>query len=454
MMTQEISFPPHFVWGAATASYQIEGATEADGRKPSIWDTFCATPGKVANGESGAVACDHYHRWQDDIALMRDQIGVKNYRFSIAWPRILPDGVGTVNTAGLDFYDKLVDGLLEAGITPWATLYHWDLPQALQDTGGWTNRAIVDAYLNYTNVVTERLGDRVKQWMTFNEPWVFTYVGYAEGRHVPGGTNWTDYLAAAHHMLLANGQAIPAIKHHSSDSQVGLVLNLAWADPATDSEADQNAANRHMSFMNRWFLDPIYNEHYPSGMLAWYTQAGLMPEVIQDGDLSIISEEPDFLGVNFYKREVIAHDDDGGVLYTKQVAQPGEHTEMGWEVSPESIYNVLKWVNDHYEPENIYITENGAAFVDTVAEDGGVHDDRRINFYQQYIANVHRALQDDVPIQGYFAWSLLDNFEWAYGYEKRFGITYVDYETQQRILKDSGKWYAEMIKTGSYTLPE
>jgi beta-glucosidase len=453
-MAQAITFPDHFIWGVATASYQIEGATEADGRKPSIWDTFSATPGKVVNGDTGAVACDHYHRWQDDIALMRDQLGIANYRFSIAWPRILPDGAGTVNEAGLDFYDKLVDGLLDAGITPWATLYHWDLPQALQDQGGWPNRATVDAYLQYADVVTKRLGDRVKQWMTFNEPWVFTYIAYAIGQHAPGISNWSAFLGAAHHVLLANGHAESVIKNNSSDAQVGIVLNLTWADPATDSEADQNAANRVMSFQNRWFLDPIYRGKYPSGMLAWYTQAGLMPQVIQEGDLAIINNEPDFLGINYYTREVIAHKDDGGVLHIRHVKQPGEHTEMGWEVAPESIYKVLKWTTDHYEPENIYITENGAAFDDTVDDNGAVHDPRRINFYQQYIANVHRALQEDVPLQGYFAWSLMDNFEWAEGYTKRFGLTYIDYDTQQRILKDSGKWYAEMIKTGHYTLPD
>lgn len=449
-MTNKITFPDGFVWGAATASYQIEGAATADGRGASIWDTFSATPGKVLNGDTGAVACDHYNRYADDIRLMRDEIGLDAYRFSIAWPRILPQGDGAVNPAGLDFYDRLVDGLLEAGITPYATLFHWDLPQAMEDRGGWPHRGVVDAYINYADVTTRRLGDRVKHWMTFNEPWVFTFIGYGTGRHAPGRTSWADYLAGMHHFLLAHAGAVPVIRQNSASASVGLVLNLNWADAASDSAEDQAAVARAMSFQNNWILDPLYRGQYPADMTAIYEEAGIMPE-IRDGDMAQIQGAPDFLGVNFYTRAVVRHDDSVEILRLSDVKQPGEHTEMGWEVSPESLYRLLKWTWEHYAPEHIYITENGAAFADEVSADGtAVHDDRRVNFYREYLTNVHRAIAEGVPMRGYFAWSLLDNFEWAEGYSKRFGITYVNYETQERILKDSGKWYAQVIKNNGF----
>ncbi|TVR24581.1 MAG: beta-glucosidase [Anaerolineaceae bacterium] len=445
----KITFPDGFVWGAATASYQIEGAATADGRGASIWDTFSATPGKVLNGDTGAVACDHYNRYPDDIRLMRDQIGLDAYRFSIAWPRILPQGDGAVNPAGLDFYDRLVDGLLEAGITPYATLFHWDLPQALEDRGGWPHRGVVDAYINYADVTTRRLGDRVKHWMTFNEPWVFTFLGYCAGIHAPGKTSWADYLAGMHHFLLAHGGAVPVIRQNSADASVGLVLNLNWADAASDSAEDQAAVARAMSFQNNWILDPLYRGEYPADMVALYDEAGIMPE-IRDGDMARIQGAPDFLGVNFYTRLVVRHDDSVEILRFSDVPQSGEHTEMGWEVSPESLYRLLMWTWQNYAPEHLYITENGAAFADEVSADGAVHDERRLNFYREYLTNVHRAITEGVPMRGYFAWSLLDNFEWAEGYSKRFGITYVDYETQQRILKDSGKWYAQVIENNGF----
>lgn len=449
-MTTKITFPEGFVWGVATASYQIEGGAEADGRAPSIWDTFSATPGKVKNGDTGMVACDHYNRYRDDIALMKDGLGVGNYRFSIAWPRIVPQGTGAVNAAGLDYYDRLVDALLEAGITPWATLYHWDLPQALEDTGGWPNRAVADAYVHYADVVTRALADRVKHWMTFNEPWVFTYLGYGDGIHAPGRTSFQDYLDAAHHFLLAHAKAVPVIRSNvGAHASVGLVLNHTWVDPATDSTEDVAAATRQMGFQNRWFADPLYHGSYPQDMLDWYAEAGYQPP-IQDGDMALIQGEPDFIGINFYTREVVKHDPDGhSVLKTTQIKQPGEHTEMGWEVSPESMYRVLRWSYDTYGTDPLYVTENGAAFVD-VLEGDAVHDDRRLAYYKSYIHNVHRAIEDGVPLKGYFAWSFMDNFEWSFGYDKRFGIVYVDYETQQRTIKDSGRWYAEMIAANSY----
>ncbi|MFW5692319.1 MAG: GH1 family beta-glucosidase [Chloroflexota bacterium] len=451
-MAKDIRFPEGFTWGVATASYQIEGAVDEDGRSPSIWDTFSATPGKVRNGDSGAVACDHYHRYPQDVALLRNELGIRNYRFSIAWPRILPDGTGTVNPAGLNFYDRLVDTLLAADITPWATLYHWDLPQVLQDKGGWPARMIVDAYAEYVEVVSARLGDRVNRWMTFNEPWVFTFLGYAVGIHAPGHTDWREFLQGAHHFLLAHAAAVPIIRANSAGAQIGVVFNPTWVDPASNKPEDQAARDRKMAHQNSWFIDPIYKGTYPADMIARYEAAGLMPD-IEPGDMERIQGKPDFMGVNYYTREVVAHNpDDESLLKLRNIPQPGEHTEMGWEVAPDTIGKVLRWLNDRYAPGSIYVTENGAAFDDTVSDDGQVHDPRRVAFYQHYIASVYDALQDDVPVDGYFAWSLMDNFEWAEGYSKRFGIVYVDYGTQQRIVKDSGHWYASLIRDGMYTL--
>jgi beta-glucosidase len=449
-MSQKLEFPQGFLWGAATASYQIEGAVDEDGRGPSIWDTFSRTPGKVKNGDTGAIACDHYHLYRDDVALLK-RIGVSAYRFSIAWPRILPQGTGEVNRAGLDFYDRLVDELLANDIQPWATLYHWDLPQALEDQGGWPERVVVDPFVNYVDVISRRLGDRVKHWMTLNEPWVFTFLGYGIGVHAPGRTDMQDYLRASHHALLAHGRSVPLLRTNVGDAaKVGVVLNLAWADPATDSQEDRDAVHRYDGFQNRWFLDPIYKGSYPADMLELYNAE--LP--IQDGDLDEIRGKPDFLGVNFYNRTVLAHNPDAeDPLKIRQVPQTqNEHTAMGWEVSPESLYNLLVHTNREYNPGAIYITENGAAFLDEVGPDGEVDDPRRMAFYREYLAQAHRAIEAGVPLRGYFAWSLLDNFEWAEGYDKRFGITYVDYETQRRILKGSGKWYSQAIKQNGFEL--
>lgn len=434
-------FPKDFVWGAATASYQIEGAVEADGRVPSIWDTFSATPGKVENGDTGAVACDHYHRYKDDVALMK-QLGLKAYRFSIAWGRVLNGE--QVNPAGLDFYSRLVDELLTAGIQPWVTLYHWDLPQSLEDQGGWTNRAIVDHFAHYADVVSRALGDRVKHWITFNEPWVFTYLGYAAGVHAPGGTNLADYLSAAHHFLLAHARSVPIIRANSADSQVGVTLDIA------QPEGDPRAVERGRAVHNGWFLDPLYFGHYPPEVLAIYQQMGCMPEV-QPGDMEAIQGKPDFLGINYYTRQVVEYDESDPLHLARGVYQPeSEHTEMGWEVAPESIYRMLKHINERYDPGAIYITENGAAFTDEVGDDGRVHDPRRMAFYDAYLRNCLRAIEEGVPLKGYFAWSLLDNFEWAFGYSKRFGMIYVDYETQQRIPKDSAAWYSQLIRNNGF----
>lgn len=444
----EFNFPEGFIWGAATASYQIEGAYQADGRGMTIWDTFCRTPGKVLNGDTGDVACDHYHLYQDDIQMMAD-LGLKGYRFSIAWARILPQGLGSVNEAGLDFYDRVVDTLLEKSITPFATLYHWDLPQILQNAGGWPARATVEAFVNYADIVTSRLGDRVKNWMTFNEPWVVAFLGHALGIHAPGDEDWEAALATAHNLLLAHGRAVPVIRQNVGDgAQVGIVLNLTWADPATTSEADIAAAKRMDGYQNRWFLDPVLKGSYPEDMVKLY---GGVPGM-QDGDLDEIHVPLDYLGINYYNRAVVKNGETTGPIKVGFVLPEGEYTEMEWEVHPESFYKVLKRVHDDYAPPAMYITENGAAYDDHVSPDGAVHDPKRQAFLAGHFASAHRAISEGVPLKGYFVWSLMDNFEWALGYSKRFGITYVNYETQERIVKDSGQWYSQVIGNNGFAM--
>lgn len=453
MSTNEhwLAFPPEFVWGAATSSFQIEGAAFEDGRGMSIWDTFCRTPGKVVNGDTGDIACDHYHRYAQDIDMLAE-LGVNAYRFSIAWPRILPNGTGAVNAAGLDFYDRLVDGLLAKNIIPYATLYHWDLPQPLEDAGGWPNRATVDAFVEYTDVVSRRLSDRVKNWMTHNEPWCAAFLGYAMGVHAPGIQDVRQSVKASHHLLLSHGRAVPVLRANGdADTRVGIVLNPTWSDPASDSEADKAAAYRMDGFRNRWFLDPVYRGEYPEDMVELF--GGDVPG-LQDGDLADISAPIDFLGVNYYNRAVVVNAPDAPPLYTGEIHPEGEYTAMDWEVYPESFYQLLVHINNEYNPGTIYITENGAAFDDTVAEDGGVHDSRRQSYLEGHLNSVHRAMEAGSPIKGYFAWSLMDNFEWALGYEKRFGIVYVDFETQERTLKDSALWYGQMIRKNGFELTE
>lgn len=444
-------FPGSFVWGAATASFQIEGAADADGKGPSIWDTFCRVPGAVSNGDTGDVADDHYHRWQDDIALMQS-LGLPAYRFSIAWPRILPDGRGALNPAGLDFYDRLVDGLMAAGITPFVTLYHWDLPQALQDKGGWANRAIIDDFARYTEIVAQRLGDRVKDWITLNEPYVFTYVGHFDGRHAPGLKDLRTANQAAHNALVAHGQAVGVLRALWPDANVGITLNLSLGYPASGTPADRLAARMADGQLNRWFLDPLFERGYPADMLAFYGESA---PVIEEGDMETIAEPLDFLGINYYNnrfvRAVSADVSPLGFSAMKadELRAAGyEMTAMGWPVMPEGLRELLVWVNRTYRPGAIYITENGAAFEDQV-EDGAVHDAQRVDYLREHLSAARRAISDGVPLRGYFAWSLMDNFEWALGYSKRFGLTYVDYATQQRILKDSARFYQDVIARNS-----
>ncbi len=438
-----VRFPTDFLWGVATASYQIEGAWKDDGKGESIWDRFSHTLGKVRDGDAGDVACDHYHRWRDDIALMRD-LGLQAYRFSIAWPRIYPTGAGKLNPAGLDFYSRLVDELLAAGIRPFATLYHWDLPQALQDRGGWPARATADAYVGYAEAVVRRLGDRVHDWMTFNEPWVSAFLGYEYGVHAPGHRNRAEAYAAAHHHLLAHGWAAPVIRRDSPGSQVGIVLNLAPHHPASPSEADALAVRLRDAGGNRWFLDPLAGRGYPEELCE---SLDLSLDFVQPGDMAAIAAPIDFLGVNYYFRSIIRSEAIPEARNApRTVFLNPNPTTMGWEVYPEGLYELLARLKKEYSFSAYYVTENGAACADQIGPDGQVDDPQRAAYLRDHFTQAARAIAEGVPLKGYFVWSLMDNFEWAHGYSQRFGLVYVDYKTLARIPKMSAKWYSRVIK--------
>jgi len=436
-------FPKGFYWGTATASFQIEGATREDGRGESIWDRFAATPGKIQTGETGDPACDSYHRYLADIAIMRE-MNQNAYRFSIAWPRIIPDGDGEVSQAGLDYYDRLVNGLLAAGITPFITLYHWDLPQALQDKGGWASRATVDAYVRYIDVVVSRLGDRAKHWMTHNEPWCVSILSHQLGEHAPGLRDRKVALQVAHNLLVSHGLAVPVIRQHCPAAQAGIVLNFSPTYPATDSTADQALTRREHARFNLWFLDPIAGRGYPQD--AWDGYGSDVPTV-EPGDMDIIAAPLDFLGVNYYSRH-ICHDTARGegsrILNERSKV---DVSDRDWEIYPQAMYDLLVWLKSGYTFKDFYLTENGASYRDVVSPDGAVHDPKRTDFLQRHLATLLKSIEAGVPVRGYFCWSLMDNFEWAFGTSSRFGLAYTDFATQKRILKDSGKWYGEVARS-------
>jgi beta-glucosidase len=450
------SFPKGFVWGAATSAYQIEGAAAEDGRGESIWDRFARTPSKVEDGSSGDVACDHYHRWKGDIALMK-RLGLHAYRFSIAWPRIVPAGRGAINPAGLDFYSRLVDGLLESGIEPYATLYHWDLPQPLQDQGGWTNRATAEAFAGYADAVSRKLGDRVRQWITHNEPWCASMLGYQTGRHAPGLTDWPSALAASHHLLLSHGLAVPILRANSPAAQVGITLNLCPAVPASESREDHDATRHFDGHFNRWFLDPLYRGSYPSDVVADYIDRGQLDArvpFLKPDDLKAIATPTDFLGVNYYNRTIVRSDripESKNQPRTVTLVLESEVTDMGWEVYPGGLFQILARLGVEYAVPKMYVTENGASYADGPDEHGRIADARRLRYIRDHLVEAHRAIEHGVPLAGYFVWSLLDNFEWERGYRQRFGITWVDYETQQRTPKDSALWYRQVIEANAVT---
>lgn len=448
-MSHTLSFPRGFFWGTATAAYQIEGAWNEDGRSESIWDRFSHTPGKIRNGDTGDVACDHYHRWREDIGLMR-LLGLNAYRFSIAWPRILPTGRGQVNPAGLDFYSRLVDTLLQAGIEPFITLYHWDLPQLLQDEGGWTVRSTAEAFVEYADVVTRALGDRVRHWITLNEPWCSSFLSYELGEHAPGWRDPRAAFTAAHHLLVAHGGAVPVIRRNSPTAEVGITLNLTQMEPASPSAADVEAARTADGRANRWFLDPLHGRGYPTDIVADALTAGWLPPAgltfVQDGDLAAIAAPLDFLGLNYYTRFIVRSQQipESENLPPTRLASP-ERTDMGWEVYPEGLYLLLTRVQREYTPARIYVTENGVSYPDTVDPDGRIRDTHRIAYLHEHLLAMYRAYQAGVALAGYFVWSLVDNFEWAKGYTQRFGLVRVEYATQERLPKDSAYWYRDVI---------
>jgi beta-glucosidase len=437
-----VRFPVNFVWGAASASYQIEGAWNEDGRGESIWDRFSHTAGKTNNGDTGDQACDHYHRYPEDIALMR-QLGLKAYRFSTSWSRVLPSGRGPVNIAGLDFYDRLVDGLLGANITPYITLHHWDLPQALYDNGGWANRDTLHYFADYAALMVKTLGDRIRAWTTFNEPGVMAYNGYVDGEHAPGvKDDWKMAAQVTHNLMVAHGLAAQAIRATRPGLDVGIVLSQWAIDPASEDPADIAAADHAWHSRDTSFLHPIFRGYYHP---LWVQAAGdKMPE-IQPGDMALIAQKLDFLGINFYSRTVI------GAQGAVSPIPGSEYTEMGWEVCAPSFRRLLNRINNEYQVPPIYITENGAAFQDVITPDGRIHDERRIDYLRQHFTQVRLAMQDGVDVRGFFVWSLTDNFEWGHGFSKRFGLIHIDYATQKRTVKDSGDWYAKVIASHQVT---
>jgi beta-glucosidase len=447
-ITSDILFPRNFYWGAATAAYQIEGAWKEDGKGESIWDRFTHTSGKIKTGDTGDVACDSYHRWREDIALMR-AMNLNSYRFSISWPRIQPSGSGPANPQGIDYYNRLIDALLEARIRPFVTLYHWDLPQTLEDAGGWPNRDTADRFADYVDLVARALGDRVSDWILFNEPSAFTDLGYHEGTHAPGRTSLLDFLRATHTVNLAQGEGFRALKAVRPATRVGTAFNMSACEPATNSDEDKLAAERAHAITNIWFLEPAMRGKYPDALT-------FLPETamgLRSGDAEKMRAPLDFIGINLYYRTIasapsaierVAHAQDWLFPVKMSGGEQGPKTDIGWEVWPQALFDVIMRITRDYNRPVIEITESGCAYNDGPGPSGAINDSRRIAYHREYLAAVARAIGDGADVRGYHAWSLLDNFEWAEGFSQRFGLAYVDFKTQQRTIKESGRWYARV----------
>ena len=457
MASQFCAFPDDFIWGAATSAYQIEGAWDEEGKGESIWDRFTHNPGNIQDGSTGDVACDHYHRWAEDIALMKE-LGLQAYRFSVSWPRILPVGRGKVNQAGLDFYSRLVNGLLEAGIEPFVTLYHWDLPQSLQDEGGWAARSTAEAFVEYADVVSRHLGDRVKRWITHNEPWAAAILGHQMGAHAPGLKDYPTALKVSHHLLLSHGWAVPVLRRNSPGAEVGITLILFPLVPGPSGTPILPIFRKFDGYLNRWFLDPLYGRHYPADLVAEYIDAGHLPPdgltSVKPGDLEAIAAPTDFLGVNYYSpvivRTEVPHESEKEPLMLLYHGLDYEYTDIGAMVYPDGLRHLLNRLHFEYQPGKMYITENGASYSEGPDADGRVRDERRLNYLRDHFAAAHRAIECGVPLAGYFVWSLMDNFEWSFGYAQRFGLVWVDYQTQQRTPKDSALWYKQVIAENGF----
>ena len=442
-MLRPATFPAGFVWGAATSAYQVEGAWREDGKGESIWDRFAHTPGKILDGSNGDVACDQYHRYPEDVALLRD-LGFGAYRFSIAWPRVVPDASGAVNRAGLDYYDRLVDELLGRGITPYPTLFHWDLPQWVQDHGGWADRAVIGPFGEYVDAVVRRLGDRVGTWTVLNEPQVFVSHGHEAGEHAPGLTDPDLALRASHVVNLAHAEGIRAVRAAAPRAAVGSAFNMEIAYPASDDPADHEAAERYHARVNAWYLDPLLRGRYPVGFLD--QDAALARMDIRPGDMESIASELDFIALNFYARAIVAADPADERFGYRKVDGPGRRTSFGWEVWPAALHRLLMRVDSDYGHPPIYITENGCAEGTAPGPDGRVHDADRVDYLKGHLGQLARAIDDGCDVRGYFVWSLLDNFEWGVGYSQRFGVVWVDFDGDlRRVVKDSGWWLRDLI---------
>lgn len=462
MQSNDFQFNSDFLWGTATSAYQIEGSVDVDGRTPSIWDTFCRTPGRVEGGDTGDLACDSYRRVDDDVALLRE-LGVKAYRFSISWSRVIPGGRGPVNPLGLAYYRRLVEKLLEAGIAPMVTLYHWDLPQSLQDEGGWTSRRLAHDFANYARTMFESLGDLVPYWFTINEPWCASLLSYAMGHHAPGERDLDRAIKAAHHLLLGHGLAITEFRRGKHAGRIGMAPNVEWHEPFSQNPEDIAAASRGLEWFNRWFIDPIYLGCYPASMLARYAELGIRPP-IEDGDMAIIAQKSDMLGINYYSGCYSRHlqagaapkgqDAQSQIEWLRQLTTvdvPGfRKTDIGWDIFADGFYKVLTWLRDQYGNPPLFVTENGACDNTGQGADGRVCDELRLNYYRHHVIALHRAMRSGCDVRGYMAWSLMDNFEWAFGYSKRFGLVHVDFATQKRTPKDSFHWYQKLIRSGGF----
>ena len=448
--SSETTFPKNFLWGAATAAYQIEGAWKEDGKGESIWDRFAHTPGKIKNGDTGDVACDSYHRCEEDIALLR-AMNLNSYRFSISWPRIQPAGTGPANSKGVDHYSRMVDSLLEAQIRPLVTLYHWDLPQALQDAGGWPNRDTASRFADYVGLISRDLGDRVSDWMLFNEPSAFVDLGYLEGRHAPGHRSLVDFLRASHTVNLAQGEGFRAVKAVRPSARVGTAFSMSPCEPATNSEEDKLAAERAHAITNLWFLEPALKSRYPDAL-------AFLPETVmgvQSGDFEKMKAPLDFIGINLYYRmiasapsafERLSHAQQWLFPVKMAGGKQGPKTDMGWEVWPQALYDMVMRITHDYNRPVIEITESGCAYNDGPDANGAIHDSRRIEYHRQYLQALAQAMADGADVRGYHAWSLMDNFEWAEGFSQRFGLAYVDFKTQKRTIKESGRWYGKVAQ--------
>jgi len=442
---QMLNFPQGFDWGVAVSAYQIEGAWNEDGKGESIWDRFCHTPYHVDRGDTGDTACDFYHRMPEDVSLMKE-LGIQSYRFSIAWSRVLPGGIGKPNPKGLDFYSRLVDRLLDAGVEPVTLLNHWDYPQALMDRGGWPNRDSIAWFTDYARLMFDHLGDRVKTWDTHNEPWVAAFLGYGNGHHAPGICDYSQAYQAAHHLLVAHGKTVQLFRQGGYQGRIGLVVDINHYLPASQSQHDVAACQRVYQEVTNLFLDPIFKGIYPEELFAWI--ATQRPKIVA-GDLEAIHQPIDFLGINYYRAQTVAFDLEGSLLKARQeqLSAPGwGRTEMDWGIYPGGLTYVLKDIHERYQPAQIYVTENGCALPELPNESGAINDWARIDYLRAHLHAIHTAIQSGVNVRGYYVWSLMDNFEWAWGYRPRFGLVHVDFDTQKRTPKASAHWYKQVIR--------